>query len=348
MVFNATKGRRERLGRLVQMHANRREEIQAVSAGQIVAAVGLKETTTGDTICGSRGDAVVLESITFPDPVVSVAIEPRSRADQDKLAESLVSMADEDPTFKVAYDGETGQTVISGMGELHLDVIVNRIQREYNVEGNVGRPKVAYRETITSPASAEGRFVRQTGGHGQYGHVWIEAEPLERGSGIQFENRIRGGAIPNEFIPSVGERSARGAHDRPAVGVPGRRYEGDAGGRQLPRSGLVEHQLPDSGIDSGQVGGLPRQTGDAGARDETGGSDAGRVLGGPPGRPGTETLGDSEHRGTGEIQSVRAEIPLAESFGYANAIRSLSQGRASYTMEFDNYIEVRKELVNSA
>ena len=220
MVFNATKGRRERLGRLVQMHANRREEIPAVEAGQIVAAVGLKTTTTGDTICGSRDDAAVLETITFPDPVVSVAIEPRSRADQDRLSNSLVYMSDEDPTFRVAYDDETGQTIISGMGELHLDIIVDRIKREYNVEANVGRPRVAYRETVTGAARAEGRFIRQTGGHGQFGHVWMEIEPLERGGGIQFESKIRGGAIPTEFIPAVEEGAREAMASGPISGFP--------------------------------------------------------------------------------------------------------------------------------
>ena len=202
------------------MHANRREEIEEVSAGQIVAAVGLRETTTGDTICGSHEDAVVLETITFPDPVVSVAIEPRSRADQDRLAGSLTHMSDEDPTFKVAYDEETGQTIISGMGELHLDIIVDRIRREYSVAANVGRPKVAYRETVTKAARAEGRFIRQTGGHGQYGHVWMEIEPLERGAGVQFESKISGGTIPAEFISSVEEGAREVLISGPLSGFP--------------------------------------------------------------------------------------------------------------------------------
>ena len=208
MVFNSTKGHRERLGRLVEMHAQRREDVEEVRAGQIVAAVGLKDTTTGDTICDEKSP-VVLETITFPEPVVSIAIEPKSRADQDKLSDALVTMADEDPTFKVIYDDETGQTVISGMGELHLEIITDRMRREHQVEANVGQPRVAYRETITSPAVAEGRFVRQTGGHGQFGHVWMEIEPLKRGSGVQFESKVRGGRIPQEFIPAV-EEGARG------------------------------------------------------------------------------------------------------------------------------------------
>ena len=347
MVFNATKGRRERLGRLVQMHANRREEIGEVKAGQIVAAVGLKTTTTGDTICGSRDDAAVLETITFPDPVVSVAIEPRSRTDQDRLSDSLIHMSDEDPTFRVAYDDETGQTIISGMGELHLDIIVDRIRREYNVEANVGRPRVAYRETVTGAARAEGRFVRQTGGHGQFGHVWMEIEPLERGGGIQFESKVSGGAIPTEFIPAVEEGARQALASGPISGFP----VVDA------KLTLIDGSYHE--VDSSKISFL------------IAGSMAAKSLltrGRPtllepvmklevvtPGEFLGDVLGDLGRRrgqirnieGVGDVQSVRAEIPLAESFGYANAIRSLTQGRASYTMEFDNYVEVPRELVES-
>ena len=347
MVFNATKGRRERLGRLVQMHANRREEIEEVTAGQIVAAVGLKETTTGDTICGSPEDAVVLETITFPDPVVSVAIEPRSRGDQDKLSDSLVSMSDEDPTFKVNYDGETGQTVISGMGELHLDIIVDRIKREFSVEANVGRPRVSYRETVGAPARAEGRFVRQTGGHGQYGHVWMEIEPLERGGGIQFENKITGGVIPQEFISSV-ESGARDAlKTGPLSGFPvvdakmtlidGSYHEVDSSKMSFQIAGsmaaksLVSRGKP---IMLEPVMKLEVVT-------------PGEFLGDVLGDLGRRRAQITNIEGEGDIQSARAIIPLAESFGYANALRSLTQGRASYTMEFDNYVEVAKELVEA-
>ncbi len=348
MVFNATKGRRERLGRLVQMHANRREEIEEVTAGQIVAAVGLKTTTTGDTICGSRNDAAVLETITFPDPVVSVAIEPRSRADQDKLSDSLVYMSDEDPTFRVAYDDETGQTIISGMGELHLDIIVDRIRREYNVEANVGRPRVAYRETVTGNARAEGRFVRQTGGHGQFGHVWMDIEPLERGGGIQFESKVTGGRIPTEFIPAVEEGAREALASGPLSGFP-----------------VVDAKLT-------LIDGSYHEVDSSKISFQIAGSMAAKSLltrGKPtllepvmnlevvtPGEFLGDVLGDLGRRrgqirnieGVGDVQSVRAEIPLAESFGYANAIRSLTQGRASYTMEFDNYVEVPKELVEIA
>ncbi len=201
-VYNSTQGIRERMGRVLSMHANRREEAEIVSAGNIAAAIGLKNTFTGDTIC-SEGSPVILESIRFPEPVVSVAIEPKTKMDQEKLIDSLIKLSEEDPTFRIKVDDETGQTIMAGMGELHLEVLVERMRREFQVAANIGRPKVSYRETITEPARAEGRFVRQTGGHGQYGHVWLEIEPLERNAGIQFENRIVGAAIPREYIPAV-------------------------------------------------------------------------------------------------------------------------------------------------
>ena len=348
MVFNATKGRRERLGRLVQMHANRREEIEEVSAGQIAAAVGLKATTTGDTICGSQDEAVAFETITFPDPVVSVAIEPRSRADQDKLSDSLVHMSDEDPTFKVAYDDETGQTIISGMGELHLDIIVDRIRREHKVEANVGRPRVAYRETVTRSARAEGRFIRQTGGHGQYGHVWMEIEPLKRGEGIQFESRITGGAIPNEFISAVEVGAREALLTGPLSGFPmvdakmtlfdGSYHEVDSSKISFQIAGSIAAK---SLVTRGKpvllepVMKLEVVT-------------SGEFLGDVLGDLGRRRAQIRNIEGEGDIQSVRASIPLAESFGYANAIRSLTQGRASYTMEFDNYIEIPKELAEKS
>ena len=348
MVFNSTKGRRERLGRLVQMHANRREEIDEVVAGQIVAAVGLKATTTGDTICGNREDAVVLETITFPDPVVSVSIEPRSRADQDKLSDSLVYMSDEDPTFRVAYDDETGQTIISGMGELHLDIIVDRIRREYSVEANVGRPRVAYRETVTGKARAEGRFVRQTGGHGQYGHVWMDIEPLERGGGIQFESKIAGGVIPLEFISAVEDGAREAFASGPLSGFP----VVDA---KLTLFDGSYHEVDSSKISFQIAGSMAART-LIGRGKPTLLEPVMKLEVVTPGDFLGDVLGDLSRRraqiknieGEGGVQSVRAQIPLAESFGYANAIRSLTQGRASYTMEFDNYVEVHRDLVELA
>ena len=346
MVFNATQGRRERLGRLVQMHANRREDVEEVTPGQIAAAVGLKATTTGDTICGSQDDAVVFETITFPDPVVSVAIEPRSRSDQDRLSDSLVHMSDEDPTFRVTYDDETGQTIISGMGELHLDIIVDRIRREYSVEANVGRPRVAYRETIKNKARAEGRFVRQTGGHGQYGHVWMDIEPLERGEGIQFESKITGGSIPLEFISSVEEGAREALAAGPLSGFP----VVDA---KLTLFDGSWHEVDSSKISFQIAGSMAAKTlinrGKPTLLEPvmklevvTPGDFLGDVLG----DLGRRRAQIKNIEGVGGVQSVRAEIPLAESFGYANSIRSLTQGRASYTMEFDNYVEAPEGLVD--
>ena len=217
-VYNSTNRRRERLGRIVQMHAQRREEIAEVHAGQIAAAVGLKFTATGDTIC-AQGDPIVLETISFPEPVISVAVEPRSRADQDKLSDALIKLSDEDPTFKINYDNETGQTIMSGMGELHLEILVDRMKREFNVEGSVGKPRVAYRETVRNASTGVGRFVRQTGGHGQFGHVVVQMEPGESGSGIQIEDKITGGAIPREFIGPAQSGIREALNTGPAVGL---------------------------------------------------------------------------------------------------------------------------------
>jgi len=341
MVYNSTKQRRERLGRLVQMNAQRREELEEVHAGQIVAAVGLKETVTGDTIC-DLDNPVVLETITFPDPVVSIAIEPKSHGDQDKLSDALLKMADEDPTFKIIYDDETGQTVVSGMGELHLDIITDRMRREYKVEANVGKPRVAYRETVRSNATAEGRFVRQTGGHGQFGHVWMNIEPLKQGSGIQFESKIRGGAIPLEFISAVEDGAREALKAGPLSGYP-------LVDVKLTLTDGSYHEVDSSKMSFSIAGSMATKTLISRAH---------VVLLEPvmkmevvtPGDFLGEVIGDLGRRralirsieGTGEIQAVRAQIPLGESFGYANALRSLTQGRASYNMEFDNYVEVPK------
>ena len=338
MVFNCTTGRRERLGRIVRMHAQRREDVEEVRTGEIAAAVGLKQTSTGDTVCDERSP-ILLETITFPEPVVSMAIEPKARVDQDRLADALSSLSDEDPTFKVTYDKETGQTIMSGMGELHLEVLTDRMKREYKVEGSVGKPRVAYREAITVPAKAQGRLIRQTGGHGQYADVWIEIEPLERGGGVQFENKIRGGAIPSEFIRSV------------EVGVRGALNTGPISGYPLVdvKVWLVDgsyHQVDSSKMAFEIAGSMAAKAAVGRARP---------VLLEPimrleiisPGAFLGEVLGDLGRRranirnieGQGDIQVVRALIPLGESFGYANALRSLSQGRSSYTLEFDRYEE---------
>ncbi|MDE2861308.1 MAG: elongation factor G [Chloroflexota bacterium] len=338
-VYNSTKGMRERLGRVLSMHANRREETEVVSAGNIAAAVGLKNTFTGDTIC-TEGSPVVLESIRFPDPVVSVAIEPRSRMDQDKLIDSLIKLSEEDPTFRTSVDDETGQTIMAGMGELHLEVLVERLRREFQVAANIGRPRVSYREAITRPARAEGRFVRQTGGHGQYGHVWLEIEPLERNQGVQFENRIVGAAIPREFIPAV-EKGAREALETgvmagyPIVDVKVTLVDGSF------------HPVDSSEMAFKMAGSLAVKEGVRRASAVllepvmeievvTPGEFLGEVL---------SDLGGRRSRirsieGQESVQIVRAYVPLAETFGYITTLRSLTQGRASQSMEFDHYDEV--------
>ena len=335
-VYNSSNRRRERLGRIVQMHAQHREEMSEVHAGQIAAAVGLKFTATGDTIC-TQDNPIVLETISFPEPVISVAIEPRLRADQDKLSDALVKLSDEDPTFKVNYDNETGQTIMSGMGELHLEILVDRMKREFNVEGSVGQPRVAYRETIRKSAGGVGRFVRQTGGHGQFGHVVVEMEPGEPGTGIVIEDNVRGGAIPREFIPSAESGIREALNTGPLSGFP----------IIDVKVSMVDGSSHE--VDSSQI--AFQIAGSMAAKDAV--SKARPVLLEPimslevvtPGEFLGEVLGDLGRRrarirnieGQGEIQVVKAAIPLGEAFGYANAVRSLTQGRASYAMEFDNY-----------
>jgi len=345
-VLNTVTGDRERLGRIVKMHADQREDVEEVFAGEIAAAIGLKDTTTGETI-SSIQDPILLEKIEFPDPVVSVAIEPKARVDQDKLSDALVKLSDEDPTFTIVYDDETGQTVMSGMGELHLEILTDRMKREFKVEANVGKPRVAFRETIRKTTTAEGKFVRQSGGHGQYGHVIIEMEPLERGEGIQFENRIRGGSIPTEFISSV-EDGVRGAlKNGPKSGFPvidllvrlidGTYHDVDSSkvsfeiaGSMATRTAIdrcspvvlepvmkLEVVTPEDYL--GEV------IGDLGRR-----------------RAGVESI-DAQ----GDTQIVKASLPLAESFGYANDLRSITQGRAGYSMEFEKYLEAPESVVEA-
>ena len=338
MVFNSTNGKRERLGRIVRMHAQRREDVEEIRAGQIAAAVGLRQTSTGDTICDEAAP-IKLETITFPDPVVSVTIEPRARADQDRLMDALSKLSDEDPTFKINFDEETGQTIISGMGELHLDILTDRMRREFSVDGNVGRPRVAYREAVTVPVKAEGRLVRQTGGHGQYGHVWIEMEPLEKGAGVRFENRIRGGAIPQEFIPSVEEGVRAALNVGPISGYP-------VVDVQVTLVDGGYHEVDSSKLAFYIAGSMAAKSAVRKARPVllepvmrleivTPGGFLGDVLG----DLGRRRAAIKNIEGQGDIQVVRAHVPLEESFGYAGAIRSLTQGRASYSLEFESYEE---------
>jgi elongation factor G len=338
-VYNSTKGIRERMGRALTMHANRREETDVISAGNIAAAVGLKSTFTGDTIC-SEGAPVILESITFPEPVVSVAIEPKTKMDQEKLIDSLIKLSEEDPTFTVKVDDETGQTIMAGMGELHLEVLVERLRSEFQVAANIGRPRVSYRETITEHARAEGRFIRQTGGHGQFGHVWLELEPLERNGGIQFENKIRGAAIPKEFIPHV-EKGVREALETGVLAgypvidtkislVDGSYHPVDSSEMAFKMAGSMGVK---EGVRKAKAVLLePVMEMEILTPDEF----LGEVLGDLGGRRSRIRNIEATHN----LQTVRAYVPLAETFGYITILRSLTQGRASQSMEFHHYEEV--------
>ncbi|MBM4465491.1 MAG: elongation factor G [Chloroflexi bacterium] len=344
-VRNTNKNTKERIGRLLRMYANRREEIDEVLAGDIGATLGLKDTFTGETL-SDFNYPIVLESIKFPEPVISVAIEPRTEADQDKMSEALNRLAEEDPTFKVKLDQETGQTIISGMGELHLEVLVERMLREFRVRAGVGRPQVAYKETITRPVRAEGRFVRQTGGRGHYGHVWLELEPLEKGRGFEFESKIAGGVLPKQFIPAV-EQGVREALD-----------SGVLAGYPLVdlKATLVDgsyHEVDSSDMDFKIAGSMALRNGV---------QQAGPVLLQPvmklevvaPEEFAGEIIGDLSARGaqiegmrslSGGLQAIQAHVPLAEMFGYATDLRSRTQGRGVFTMEFDYYDLVPPEVM---
>jgi len=341
--FNSTKNKRERIGRLLMMHANHREEVETVYAGEICGIVGLKDTTTADTLCDEK-KPIILESMEFPDPVIQVAIEPKTKAGQDKMTMALVKLAEEDPTFKTYTDTQTGQTIIAGMGELHLEIIVDRLLREFKVEATVGKPQVAYRETIRRPAKAEGRYVRQTGGHGQYGHCWIEIQPVEPGVGYTFENKIVGGVIPKEFIGPIdaGIREASGSGilggyevvDFKAIVFDGSYHEVDSSEIAFKIAGsmafkealtkadpcLLEPMMKVEVI-------IPEQY-------------MGDVIGDISSRRGR--IEGMEAR-LGE-QSVHAFVPLSEMFGYATDLRSRTQGRGLFTMQFDHYEEVPKGI----
>jgi len=343
-VYNASKGERERVGRILQMHANHREEIEDVRAGDIAAAIGLRKTTTGDTLCDEKAP-IVLESITFPAPVISVAVEPRSKADQDKMGLALQKLAEEDPTFRVRTDEESGQTVISGMGELHLEIIVDRLLREFKVEANVGKPQVAYRETITQAAHGTGRFVRQSGGRGQYGHVELQLEP-NPGKGFEFVNKIVGGAIPREYIAPA----HRGIEDALASGVlagfpvvdirvtlvDGSYHEVDSSEQAFSIAGSIGFK---EGMRKAKPVLLePVMRVDVGMPEEF----MGDVMGDLVGRRG-HILG---MEGRGATQLVHAEVPLATMFGYATELRSMTQGRANYSMEFRHYQQLPASLAD--
>ena len=343
-VFNSTKGKKERIGRLLRMHANHREEVEELQAGDLGAVVGLKDTITGDTLVGEKDEPVILESIDIPEPVIDVAIEPKSKADQEKLAVALQRLAEEDPTFRVHTDPESGQTIISGMGELHLEIIIDRLKREFKVEANVGKPQVAYRETITVPVDAEGKFIRQTGGRGQYGHVKIKAEPLPRGGGFEFVNAIVGGVIPKDFIPAVQKGIEEAMQSGPLIGFPvvdlkvtlydGSYHEVDSSEMAFKIAGSMA--IKDA-VKKGQPAILePIMKVEVVTPEEY----LGDVIGDLNSRRG-QILG-MEPRGNAQV--VRAYVPLAEMFGYATDLRSKTQGRASFVMFFDHYAEVPKQV----
>jgi len=344
-VYNPVKGRRERIGRMVQMHSNDRTEIKEVRAGDIAAAIGLKQTTTGDTLC-SEDDVITLERMEFPEPVIHVAVEPKSKADQEKMGVALGKLAAEDPSFSVRTDEESGQTIIGGMGELHLDILVERMKREFGVEANIGKPQVAYRETIRKSVNAEGKFVRQTGGRGQYGHVWIKIEPLE-GADYEFVDEIVGGAVPREYINAVNkgisEQMANGVlAGYPLLGVKATLYDGSY------------HDVDSSEVSFKVAGSMAMRAGAL---------EADPVLLEPvfkvevvtPEEYYGDIIGDLNRRrgivlGMEDVvagKAVRAEVPLSEMFGYATDMRSATQGRASFSMEFEKYKEVPDSIAEA-
>jgi len=343
--YNATKGQRERLGRLLQMHANHREDIERIYAGDICAAVGLKNTFTGDTL-SEQDHPVLLETITFPQPVIAIAIEPKTKADQDKMGIALNRLAEEDPTFRVHTDEDSGQTIIEGMGELHLEVIVDRMFREFKVEANVGRPQVAYRETITTKAQAEGRYVRQTGGKGQYGDVWLRVEPLERGKGVEFVNAIVGGSVPREFIrpteEGVRERLENGiVAGYPVIDIRVTLYDGSY--HEVDSSEMAFKMAGSIGVAAAMQKAGPVLLEPIMLVEVTTSPDfVGDVTGDLNRRRGL--IQAFEERGGSQV--VRAHVPLAEMFGYVNDLRSMTSGRASYSMEFSHYAEVPRNIAD--
>jgi len=345
-IYNPVKGKKERIGRVLQMHSNDRKEIKEVRAGDIAAAVGLKDVTTGDTLCDVK-QVITLERMEFPAPVISVAVEPRTKADQEKMGIALAKLAKEDPSFQVATDEESGQTIISGMGELHLDIIVDRMKREFKVEANVGKPQVAYRETIRRSVEQEGRFVRQSGGRGQYGHVYIRIEPREPGSGYEFENAIVGGVVPKEYIPAVDKGVQEQMENGVIAGYPvvdckvtlydGSYHDVDSSEMAFKIAGSIAFK--DGALKADPVLLEPVMKVEVVTPEEY----MGDVMGDLNRRRGLpQGMDDSP---SGKI--IRADVPLAEMFGYATDLRSMSQGRAVYSMEFSKYSEVPQNVADT-
>src|SRR5712692_583702 len=342
-IYNSTKGKRERIGRLLKMHADKKEEIKEVYAGDIAAAVGLRTATTGDTLCDETRP-VILEAIEFPDPVISIAIEPKSKADQEKLGLSLQKLATEHPSFRVRSDEETGQTIIAGMGELHLEIIVDRLLREFKVEANVGKPQVAYRETITKRSEAEGKYIRQTGGRGQYGHIYLRLIPNEPGKGFSFENEIVGGVVPREYIPAVEKGVIEAMQNGVVAGYPMVDIKVEAFDGSY-------HEVDSSEIAFKIAGSMAfKQAATAGSpvllepimncEVVTPEEFMGDVIGDLNSRRG-KIQGMNPRPG---VQVIAAQVPLAQMFGYATDLRSRTQGRATYTMQFSHYAQVPKQV----
>jgi elongation factor G len=345
-VYNPVKGKKERIGRILQMHSNSRDEIKEVRAGDIAAAVGLKDVTTGDSLC-NPDNIITLERMEFPEPVISVAVEPRTKADQEKMGIALQKLAKEDPSFRVATDEESGQTIISGMGELHLDIIVDRMKREFKVEANVGAPQVAYRETIRKTVEQEGKFVRQSGGRGQYGHVWLRLEPREAGAGFEFENAIVGGVVPKEYIASVGkgvqEQMENGViAGYPVVDVKATLYDGSY--HDVDSSEMAFKIAGSMAFKAGALNASPVLLEPIMKVEVVTPEDyLGDVMGDLNRRRGiTQGMDDNP---SGKI--IRAEVPLAEMFGYATDLRSATQGRATYSMEFEKYSEAPASIADA-
>jgi elongation factor G len=342
-VQNSTKGKRERVGRILQMHANSREEISEVHAGDIAAAVGLKDTTTGDTLCDEKA-LVILESMEFPEPVISLSVEPKTKADQDKMGQALQKLSEEDPTFRVHTDQETGQVIIAGMGELHLDILVDRMRREFKVEANVGAPQVSYRETFRSSAKVEGKFVRQSGGRGQFGHVWIEFSPNEEGKGFEFENAVVGGVVPREYVPAV-EAGLRDSLNNgvlagyPLIDIKAKLYDGsyhDVDSNEMAFKIAASMALKNAVSKVNPVILEPLMKVEVVIPEEY----LGDIMGDITSRRGR--VEGMEARGNAQV--VRAMVPLAEMFGYATSLRSNTQGRGVFSMVFDHYEDVPKSI----
>jgi elongation factor G len=346
-IYNPIKNKKERVGRLLQMHANQREEIKEVRAGDIAAAVGLREATTGDTLC-DPDKIIILEKMEFPEPVISQAVEPKTKADQEKMGVALGRLAQEDPSFRVHTDEESGQTIISGMGELHLEILVDRMKREFNVEANVGKPQVAYREAIKKQVEIEGKFIKQSGGKGQYGHVWLKLDPNPAGKGYEFVDAIKGGSVPREYIPAVQKGVADALTNGVLAGFPvvdvkvtlfdGSYHEVDSSEQAFKMAGSIAFK--DGMRKASPVLLEPMMAVEV----ETPEDFMGNVVGDLSSRRGMIQGMDDQ---SGGIKVVKAEVPLAEMFGYSTTLRSLSQGRATYTMEFKHYSEAPKSVADA-